>query len=218
MTHARADNSSETNRLLERAAAGHSDDWGALLEHHRKRLRCMVSLRLDRRLYGRVDPSEVVREACQEAAARQDEYLHNPAVPFFVWLRLLAGQKLQALHRLHLGAHFQEAGGEIALHRGSLPETTSAALAGLLLGHASQPSEAAARAGKALRLQDALNGMDGLEREVLALRHFEHLTNAEAASVLGVSDAEASQRYIRALRRLKGILTSTPDSTGKVRP
>jgi RNA polymerase sigma-70 factor (ECF subfamily) len=131
-------------------------------------------------------------------------------MPFFLWLRFLTSQKLLELHRHHLGAQARDAGREVSLHRGSLPGTSSAALAAQLLGHLTQPSQAAIRAEMKIRLQDALNSMDPLDREVLALRHFEHLSNAETAQTLGIGESAASKRYVRALRRLKEILTSTP--------
>jgi RNA polymerase sigma-70 factor (ECF subfamily) len=104
----------------------------------------------------------------------------------------------------------------VSLYRGSLPETTSAALAAQLLGHLTRPSEAAIRAETKVRLQEALNRMEPLEREVLALRHFEHLSNAETAQVLGIQESAASKRYLRALKRLKDILTSTPGGIGEI--
>src|SRR5262245_1181250 len=108
----------------------------------------------------------------------------------------------------------RDAGREIALYRGSLHETSSAALAAQLLGHDTRPSEAAARAERQIRLQEALNSMDPLEREVLALRHFEHLSNAEAARVLGLQESAASKRYIRALKKLRLILDARPGGLG----
>src|SRR5437867_5640643 len=114
------ENTSETNRLLQQAAAGDQESWGALLTRHAERLRRMVALRLDRRLQGRIDPSDVIQEAYLEASVRRAEYLQNPAMPFFLWLRFLTGQKLLALHRHHLGTQSRDAGREVALYRGTL--------------------------------------------------------------------------------------------------
>src|SRR5215831_18678840 len=136
-------NSRETDQLLQRVAHSDREGWGALLERHRKRLRRMIALRLDRRLQGRIDASDVIQEACLEASARLPEYLQQPALPFFLWLRFLAGQKLLELHRRHLGAQLRDAGREVALYRGSLPGVSSAALAAQLLGRDTRPSEAA---------------------------------------------------------------------------
>jgi RNA polymerase sigma-70 factor, ECF subfamily len=201
-----AGDSSETDRLLERAAQGDQQGWGELLARHRERLRRMVALRLDHRLQGRIDASDVIQETYLEAWSRLADYLRNPTMPFFLWLRFLAGQKLMTLHRHHLGVEMRDPGREVSLYHGSLPETSSAALAAQLLGHDTRPSEAAVRAELKIQLQEALNTMDVLDREVLALRHFEQLTRAEIAQVLDISEAAVSKRYIRALKRLKEIL------------
>jgi RNA polymerase sigma-70 factor (ECF subfamily) len=206
MERSQAHNASQTDRLLRRAAEGDREAWGSLLTGEEPRLRRMVALRLDQRLQGRIDPSDVIQEVYLEAWARLPEYLRERSLPFFLWLRLTTGQKLQALHRHHLGAEMRDAGREVSLYRGTLPETSSSALAAQLLGRDTGPSEAAMRAERKLRLQTALNGMDMLDREVLALRHFEQLTTAETARVLGISDAAAGKRYVRALERLREIL------------
>ncbi len=170
----------------------------------------MIALRLDRRLQGRIDPSDVIQEACLEASERLTEYAQERSMPFFLWLRFLTGQKLLQLHRRHLGAQLRDAGREVSLYRGRLPETTSAALAAQLLGRHTTPSGAAMRAEMKIRLQESLNNMEPLDREVLALRHFEQLSNAETAEVLGIQPAAASKRYLRALRRLKEVLALGP--------
>src|SRR5262249_8236423 len=90
-------------------------------------------------------PSDVIQETYLEAIAGQAEYLQKPTMTFFLWLRFLAGQKLVTLRRHHLGRQMRDAGREVALYRGGLPETTSAALAAQLLGHEARPSEAASR-------------------------------------------------------------------------
>jgi RNA polymerase sigma-70 factor (ECF subfamily) len=182
----------------------------ALFVRHRERLRRMVRLRLDRRLLGRVDPSDVLQEAYVDIARRADEYLASPTMRPFLWLRFLTAQRMMILHRQHLGAHARDAGREISLHRGAIPQATSVSLAHQLLGRLTSASQAAMRAELQTRLQVVLNGMDPLDREVLALRHFEELTNAETAEVLGIQKAAASNRYIRALRRLKDLLDALP--------
>jgi RNA polymerase sigma-70 factor (ECF subfamily) len=178
----------------------------------------MVAFRLDQRLRGRIDPSDVIQETYLEAWKHLAEYLQQPAMPFFLWLRGIAGNKLRELHRHHLGTQLRDAGREVSLHRGTLPETTSAALAAQLLGHATRPSEAAIRAEIKVRLQEALNSMDPMDREVLALRHFEHLSPAETAQVLGIKEKAAGMRYMRALKRLKEILASLPGGLTEFRP
>jgi RNA polymerase sigma-70 factor (ECF subfamily) len=118
------------------------------------------------------------------------------------------------VHRQHLGAEMRDVGREVSLYRGALPEATSAALAAQLLGRDTRPSEAAIRVERRIRLQEALNSMDAIDREVLALRHFEQLTNPEAARVLGLQEAAAAKRYVRALKRLREILDARPGGLG----
>jgi RNA polymerase sigma-70 factor (ECF subfamily) len=213
-----SDDSSETNRLLRQAARGDPERVGALLEQYRPRLRRMIALRLDPRLHGRIDPSDVIQETYLEAAARLAEYLRKPAMPFFLWLRFLAGQRLLMLHRHHLGRRMRDAGREVSIYRGRLPEASSAALAAQLLGHEARPSEAAIRAELKVLLQEALNSMDPLDREILALRHFEQLSLAEAARVLGLTESGACRRHVRALNRLKEILSGLPGGLGDLWP
>src|SRR5262249_17654732 len=148
------------------------------------------------------------QEAYLEFARSLADYLRDPAVPFFLSLRVIAGRKLQALHRHHLGTRMRDAGREVSLLRGALPRASSVSLAAQLLGRYTTPSQAAVRAELQLRVQEALNGMDPIDREVLALRHFEQLSNAETAQLLGLSEAAASNRFVRALKRLKQILVS----------
>jgi RNA polymerase sigma-70 factor (ECF subfamily) len=211
-------NSSEVNRLLQRAAQGENESWRALLMGQRERLRRMVALRLDPRLRGRIDASDVIQEAYLEAWERLPDYLRDGKMPFYLWLRFLAGQKLVTLHRHHLGAEMRDPSREVSLDHGPSPETSSAALADQLLGHEPRPSEAARRAELQLRLQEALNSMDPLDREVLALRHFEQLTYAETGHVLHVAEEAARKRYVRALAKLKKILESMPGGLGELQP
>ena len=195
------------------APARSNDDERDLVNmftQHRARLRRMVRLRLDRRLQGRVDPSDVLQEAHLDVARRAKEYVADPAMPAFLWLRYITGQRLQDVHRKHLGAQMRNADLEVSLHRGYLPQATSASLAELLLGRLTSPTRAARRAEMQVRLQDVLNAMDPIDREVLTLRHFEELSNGEAAQVLGLTKSAASNRYMRALLRLKETLTGTP--------
>jgi RNA polymerase sigma-70 factor (ECF subfamily) len=208
MSDATSENPSDVGRLLDRAAAGDPEAWRALFDRDRQRLRRMVALRMDRRLQGRIDPSDVIQDAHIEAMTRLPDYLRQPDLPFFLWLRLIVGQRLTLLHRRHLGAQARDAGREIGLYRGAFPEATSAALAARLLGHLTQPSAAAVRAERKIRIQTALNEMDPLDREVLALRHFEQLSNGEVAQALGLSKSTASKRYVRALQRLKEIMAA----------
>ena len=196
--------------LLGRAQAGDAQARADLFAHCRDRLRRMVRLRLDRRLQGRIDPSDVLQDAYLDYARRFAEWAARPTLPFFLWLRLLIGQKLVDLHRRHLGAQMRDAGQEVSLYRGALPQASSASLAAQLLGRLTSASQAAVRAETQVRVQEALNGMEPIDREILTLRHFEMLSNDEAAAVLGLRKSAASNRYIRALKRLKDALGDWP--------
>ena len=202
--------SSESDRLYRQAASGRESAFADLFSLHRERLRRMVRLRLDHRLQGRVDPSDVLQEAYLEAARRFGDYQKTQPMPIFLWLRTMTAQKLTDLHRHHLGRKRRDAGREISLHSGPFPEASSVCLANQLLGRLTSASQAAIRAEIKIQIQEALNGMDAIDREVLALRHFEYLSNAETAQVLGIKPNAASNRYIRAVRRLKEILSQLP--------
>ena len=181
-----------------------------LFARHRERLRRMVEMRLDARLQARLDASDVVQEAYVEVVERLDDYLRDPKLPLFLWLRLVVGERLQKLHRHHLGTQMRDAGREVSLYRGALPAASSAALAAQLLGKYTSPTQAAVRAERILRMQEALNTLDPVDREILSLRHFEELTAAEAAQVLGIEESAAVKRYFRALKRLKQVLADMP--------
>jgi RNA polymerase sigma-70 factor (ECF subfamily) len=204
------DTSDTESGLLRRIAAGDERALVDLFARHRDRLRRMVRLRLDRRLQGRVDPSDVLQEAHIEVLRRAGDYVRAPSMPAFLWLRLIAGERLLHAHRRHLGAQIRDAGQEIALHQGAFPQATSVSLAALLLGRLTSPT----RAEMQVRLQTVLNQMDPVDREVLTLRHFEELSNAETARVLGLEKTAASNRYVRALKRLKEVLATMPGFLG----
>jgi RNA polymerase sigma-70 factor (ECF subfamily) len=210
MTSARDDELAETAELLDRARVGDRDARDAIFARHRDRLRRMVEIRLDRRLQARVDASDVVQDAYVDVIGRLDEYLNDPKLPLFLWLRLVVGDRLMKIHRQHLGAQLRAAGREVSLYRDALPIASSAALAAQLLGKHTSPTQAAVRAERMLRLQEALNSLDLIDREILSLRHFEELTRREAALALGIEEAAAAKRYVRALKRLRGALAELP--------
>jgi RNA polymerase sigma-70 factor, ECF subfamily len=199
-------NDSEDLRLVQRAAAGDTAAAGEALVRHRARLRQMVEARLDRRVRGRVDPSDVLQEGFADAVVKLPDYLADPKLPLFLWLRLIVGERLSKIHRDHLGAQVRDAGREVSLYRGPMPAASSAALAAHLLGKETSPTQAVVRAERLLRLQEALNALDPLDREILSLRHFEELTHAEAARVLEIGESAAAKRYVRALKKLKDVL------------
>ncbi|QDV39189.1 sigma-70 family RNA polymerase sigma factor [Tautonia plasticadhaerens] len=203
-------NPSETTALLDRLRSGDRAALAALFDRHRDRLRRMVELRLDPRLRGRLDASDVLQEAYLDLARDLPSYLAEADLPPLLWLRWHVGRRLTTLHRQHLGTRMRDADREISLYRGALPEASSAALASMLLGRLTSPTQAAQRAERLLRVQEALNSLEPIDREVLALRHFEQLDRTETAAALGISQEAGAKRYFRALKRLKDALANLP--------
>lgn len=191
------------------AASGDRAAMGELFVRYRPRLRAMLQVRLDQRLQGRVDPSDVLQETFAEASQRLADYASHPSIPFFLWLRFLAVQQLLQHHRRHLGTQKRSAEQERATVHG--PDASAMSLAEQVVGTMTSPSLAAARVETAARLAAALEEMDAIDREVIVLRHFEELTNREAAQVLGITKAACSKRYVRALARLQEIIGSIED-------
>jgi len=206
-----------TELLLARAAAGDAAAWGALLTSHQERLLRMVVFRMDPRLRRRVDAADIVQEAFVQASAHFEDYFRAPTVPLFLWLRGVVSNKLLELHRHHLGTQMRDANRELPIEARRPCDDTSAALCAHLTGGLTRPSVAAVRDEVKARLAEALDAMDAIDREVLALRHFEQLTNAEAAQVLGIQERAAAKRYLRALERLKKILSAMPGGLTEVR-
>ena len=202
--------STETADLLQRAAGGDQAALNELFSQYRTRLKRMVRLRINRRLQARIDDSDVIQDAYLEVAKRLPDYVREPQLPFFLWLRHITGLKLIELHRYHLGTQNRDAKREISLHRGALPAATSVSLAAQMLGKLTSPTQAVVKAEMRVQLQEVLNSMEPLDREVLSLRHFEQLNNAETALELGISESGASSRYVRALKKLKGAMSHVP--------
>jgi RNA polymerase sigma-70 factor (ECF subfamily) len=191
-----------------------SSSLDAWLASQRERLRRMVVLRLDQRIAGRIDASDVVQETLFEAARRHDEFRAKASVPDYVWLRCLALQQLALAQRKHLAVRARDARRDrsIAVANASAgASVSSVGLAHLLLERTASPSQAACREEVRRRVREALDELDPLDREVLALRHFEQLTNAEVAQVLQLSISAASKRYVRAIGRIRSLLTSLQD-------
>lgn len=156
-------NSADAVDLVERARLGDANALNTIFTRHRARLRRMVDIRLDHRLKARIDASDVIQDAYLEVAQRLDEYLREPKLPLFLWLRLVVGQRLMKLHRQHLGTQMRDAGREVSLYREAFPAASSAALAAQLLGKQTSPTQAAIRAERMLRLQEALNALDPMD-------------------------------------------------------
>lgn len=190
--------------------ADSNDELNALFAQYRDRLRRMVQLRIDRRLSGRVDASDVIQEAFIEASLRFEEFTEkNDSVSPFIWLRFLTGQKLCQFHRRHLGVQSRDASREVSLQQKAAPDATSVMIAAMLVGGGTSPSQAVAREESMERVRQSLEQMSAMDREVIALRHFEQLTNTETAEVLGIAETASYRRYIRAMQRLRNVLGET---------
>lgn len=190
---------------LQQLETGGQEAVAELFSKYRDRLGRMVRFRMDSRLSGRVDPEDILQEAYLEIARRVQDYLDQPSVPLFVWLRQITWQILVDTHRRHLVAKARNVNAETK-RAPAPPGMTSLSLAQRLLGGLTSPSQAVLREERLVQVREALEEMDEIDREVLALRHFEQLTNNEVAEVLGLQKAAASNRYVRALSRLKKIL------------
>jgi RNA polymerase sigma-70 factor, ECF subfamily len=210
------DETEEVRPLLDRLQAGDQLALGELFSKYRDRLGRMIQFRLDGRLKGRIATSDVLQEAYIDALKRLPHYQADPEMPFLIWLRWVTMQRLVEVHRQHLGAQMRDAGREVALGAGG-PLAASSAMIAEFIGDLTSPSQAAQRSETVAQLGRALDGLDPTDREVLALRHFEELSNQETAAVLGIQPAAASKRYVRALERLKGALEQLPDFGGDER-
>ena len=208
-------NDDEVAVLVDQVIHGNRQALARLFENYRDRLWRIINFRIDPRLQGRVDPDDVLQEAYLAAEQRIEHFLYDSPQGFFIWLRLLANQTLIDVHRRHLGTQARDADRDRSLSSGWTSMSTSFSLSFRLLGHMTSPSQAAVRAELSEQLNVALSTMGALDREVLALRHFEELSNSETARVLGLSEQAASARYVRALARLRKVLEAIP---GFLRP
>jgi RNA polymerase sigma-70 factor (ECF subfamily) len=202
---------SELDELTRRVAQSDQVALGRLLEWYRPRLRAMIQFRMAGRVRNRLDASDILQEAFLEVALRLPEFVHELSVPFYVWLRRITGQRLAAAFRAHLGTQGRAVGRETALFETAGPAPDSTLLAAHLVGRLSSPSHAALRAELAARLDQALNRLGAIDREIIVLRHFEELTNSEVAKLLDLKPSAVSNRHVRALERLRVVLDQMPE-------
>ena len=194
--------------LLARMRGGSQEALAEVFSHYRERLRRIVQFRIDYRIAPRVSDSDVLQETYIAAAKRLGHFSQQQEMPAFLWLRLLVGQQLIDLHRQHLQAEMRDARKEVSLQQNAPSPHTSMAIAAQLIVPLTAVSEVVARAERIEQLEAKLNQMDPIDREVIALRHFEELSNVETANVLGIEPAAASKRYLRAMSRLGELMAT----------
>jgi RNA polymerase sigma-70 factor, ECF subfamily len=195
-----------TQELLDQARQGNADAVDALLARHREPVRRMIDLRLDPAIVQRLDASDVVQDVLLEASRRLQEYLRKPAMPFHLWLRHIAKDHLIDAHRRHHTAQKRGVDREQPIHRPGWADRSSLELAGQLMDPERTPASEAIQQELQKRLHEALEQLEDADREVILMRHFEQLGNQEAATALGLTEAAASMRYLRAVRRLRDLL------------
>lgn len=194
------------DETLRQMRDGNQTALADVFSHYRERLRRIVRFRLDYRIAGRISDSDVLQETFIAAAKRLEHFGDQKEMPAFLWLRLLVGQQLIDLHRQHLQAEMRDVRKEVAITQNAPSPHTSMAIAAQLIGKMTAVSEVVARAERIERLEATLNSMDPIDREVIALRHFEELSNVETARVLGIETSAASKRYLRAMKRLTDLM------------
>jgi len=198
--------SDRTQDILRDVAGGDAEAVNRLMDRHREAVRRMVQLRLDHAVARRVDASDVVQDVMLEASQRLTDYLRNPGMPFHLWLRQLALDRIIDMHRRHRGAQRRSVDREQNFSGVGHDEQSAADLAALLRDAELTPAAAALRKELQSRFVAALQQMDEGDREIIVMRHFEHLGNSEAAEALGLSAPAAGMRYLRAIRRLRELL------------
>jgi RNA polymerase sigma-70 factor, ECF subfamily len=195
-----------TQGLLAQAREGDQAAVERLLSQHREPLRRMISLRLDPALAPRLDASDVVQDVLLEASRRLHDYLQNPAMPFHLWLRHIAKDHVVDAYRKHRRAQRRSLDREQSLLPRALADHSSVEIMGQLLDQDLTPASAAIRRELQRRLEKALTKLDEEDREIILLRVYEQIPNQEVAAFLGLTEAAASMRYLRAVRRLQSEL------------
>ncbi|MCA9149906.1 MAG: sigma-70 family RNA polymerase sigma factor [Planctomycetales bacterium] len=203
----------DESELISRAANGDTAAIGQLLSRHELRLKRMISIRMDSRLKGRLDASDVFQELQLEASQRFEEFARQSTLPFFVWMRFLAKQKVAEACRRHLYTQARDVRREQA-EFGSDGESTSVSLASFLMGQITSPSMQVAKAEIRQLVLSAIDSLDPLDREILLMRHAEQLSSSETANELNISQNTCRQRHVRALKRLKVLLSQHDLSWG----
>jgi RNA polymerase sigma-70 factor (ECF subfamily) len=198
--------SDETIELLAQAREGDGRAVDNLLERHRGSLRRMIQLRLDQRILSRVDVSDVVQDVLVEANRRLSQYLENPVLGFHVWLRQIAKDRIIDAHRRHRSSAKRSIDREQPLVAPAGHDHSTLELAHRLCDPGLTPAALATQKEIAAQVEVAVQQLKGQDREIILMRHYEQMSNLEAAEALGLTEPAASMRYLRALRRLRAIL------------
>lgn len=208
----------DTQELLTAAKAGDAEARERLWNRHRGALHKLVAMRLDRGIQGRVDVSDVVQDALVEADRRLADYMKQEPMPFHLWLRQIARDRMIDAHRRHRGAERRSIDREQAPPSPSLFADRSAfdLAAQLRDGREITPAAAALQHELEARFRAALEQVDPIDREIIELRHIEQLSNKDTATALGLSEPAAGMRYLRAIRRLRALLDESPSTAGDV--
>ncbi len=196
----------QTQEMLDRARQGEAEAVERLLTAHREPLRRMIDLRLDPALAARVDASDIVQDVLLEAHRRLSDYLRNPTMPFHLWLRHIAKDHMIDAHRRHRLAQRRSLDREQPIVPRGLADHSSYELAGQILDQEATPAAAAIRHELQTRLDAAVAALDEDDRDIILMRHGEQLSNQDVAAALGLTEAAASMRYLRAVRRLRAAL------------
>jgi RNA polymerase sigma-70 factor (ECF subfamily) len=198
--------SEKTEELLVEARDGRQGAVDRLLDRHREAVRRMIEMRMDRRLARRVDASDIVQEVLIQAHRRLKDYLANPAMPFHLWLRQMAQDRLIDAHRRHRVAARRSLDREQPLLAPAHLDRSTMELAAHLCDREKTPAAAAVLNELREKFVAALDELEEQDREVVMMRHFEKLSNSETAAALGLTPPAASMRYLRAVRRLRAVL------------
>lgn len=204
--------SDQTLQLLEGVRSGDGDAVNALMDRHRVAIRRMVQMRLDNAVARRVDASDVVQDVLFEASRRMEDYISNPQMPFHLWLRQLAKDRIIDMHRRHRGAQRRSVDREQHVASLGNDEKSTADLVSFLKDAELTPAAATVRKEMEHRFLVAVNELDEADREMIIMRHFEHLGNSEVAESLGLTAPAAGMRYLRAIRKLRQALGTDDES------
>ena len=196
----------DCDELVRRAAEGDASATRTLFEQYRGRLVQMLNVRMDPRVRGRIDPSDVIQETLAAASHRMERYYSERPLPFYPWLRQIAWEKLVHEHDRHLRAAKRSVTREQTF-RPEISDESALGLAERFIGSASSPSEAVQRSELRHRVRQSLDKLTSEDREVLLMRYLEQMSSAEIAAIMDSTEAAINMQHMRALERMRKILS-----------